>query len=165
MTDLEFVLSVLTDGELHTHAEILRRSFDERGHGLTVHSRVSQLRTERHCVIEHVTIQGASRGHASAYRLLSSPLEEPSASSGAGAGGSSSGAKVKARFVPIRAAANVLIGDGAQYSCVARRAPRGACAWIGAGADLLLTPRPDPAAVSGSAPAPVSSFFDEAPPR
>ena len=44
MTDVDFLLSVLADGEAHSQAEILRRSFDERGHGLTVHSRAADLR-------------------------------------------------------------------------------------------------------------------------
>lgn len=86
MTDCEFILDVLGDGEEHTLAELLSRSMDERGCGLTVHSRVAQLRTRGH-VIEHATVKGADRGHGHTYRLVS--LAEPEASSSVGAGSGS----------------------------------------------------------------------------
>lgn len=74
MTDCEFILDVLGDGEEHSLAELLTRSMAERGCGLTVHSRVAQLRTRGH-VIEHATVKGAERGHGHTYRLVS--LAEP----------------------------------------------------------------------------------------
>lgn len=75
MTDCEFLLKVLADGREHTLTEILARSLNERGHGLTVHSRVSELRRRGH-TIEHVTIPGAQRGAGHAYRLVAS-LAQP----------------------------------------------------------------------------------------
>jgi hypothetical protein len=42
--DVEFLLTLLADGEEHELGEILQRSIDERGHGLTVHSRAADLR-------------------------------------------------------------------------------------------------------------------------
>ena len=71
MTDVDFLLSVLADGEAHSQAEILRRSFDERGHGLTVHSRAADLRRQGHA-IEVSYVAGERRGRAYVYRLLSS---------------------------------------------------------------------------------------------
>lgn len=70
MTDCDFILDVLGDGEEHSLAELLSRSMSERGCGLTVHSRVAQLRTRGH-VIEHATVKGAERGHGHTYRLVS----------------------------------------------------------------------------------------------
>lgn len=43
-TDVEFLQRVLSDGQPHNLNEILRRSFAERGCGLTVHSRAADLR-------------------------------------------------------------------------------------------------------------------------
>lgn len=71
-TDCEFILDVLGDGEEHSLAEILRRSMDERGCGLTTHSRVADLRKKGY-TIEHLTVPGAERGHAHSYRLVSAP--------------------------------------------------------------------------------------------
>lgn len=71
-TDCAFLFSVLSDGLPHTLNEIHRRSFSERGCGLTVHSRVSDLRTKHGYVIEHLTIPNASRGEGHAYQLVSS---------------------------------------------------------------------------------------------
>lgn len=76
MTDCDFLLEVLADGREHTLAEILARSLNERGHGITVHSRAAELRRRGHQV-EHVTIPGARRGAAHAYRLVS--FAEPEA--------------------------------------------------------------------------------------
>lgn len=86
MTDAEFILDVLGDGEEHSLAEILSRSMNERGCGLTTHSRVADLRKQGH-VIEHLTVKGAERGHAHTYRLVS--LAEPKAKNAPtiGAGG------------------------------------------------------------------------------
>jgi hypothetical protein len=78
MTDCEFLLEVLADGREHTLTDILRASIDQRGHGLTVHSRVADLRTRGH-EIEHVTIPGAQRGAGHAYRLHIASLAEPEA--------------------------------------------------------------------------------------
>lgn len=72
MTDAEFILDVLGDGEEHSLAEILTRSMDDRGCGLTVHSRVAELRKKGYA-IEHLTVKGAERGHAHTYRLISAP--------------------------------------------------------------------------------------------
>lgn len=69
MTDCEFLLEQLADGREHTLTDLLRASIDQRGHGLTVHSRVSDLRRQGHDV-EHVTIPGAERGAGHAYRLV-----------------------------------------------------------------------------------------------
>lgn len=49
MTDIEFVHSVLNQGPA-TSAEILAKSFAERRCGLTVHSRVADLRKQ---LIQH----------------------------------------------------------------------------------------------------------------
>ena len=48
MTDALWLLSVLKDGCWHSRDAILSRSFSERGCGLTVHSRVSDLRKNGH---------------------------------------------------------------------------------------------------------------------
>lgn len=68
MTDAEFLLEVLRDGEWHSLNQILARSFEQRGHGLTVHSRAADLRDRGH-VVEH-RMKG-QRGAGSQYRLLS----------------------------------------------------------------------------------------------
>ncbi len=70
VTDCDFILQVLADGHPHTLNEILQRSFAERGCGLTVHSRVAELRKQGY-VVEHANIHGAARGAASTYRLVS----------------------------------------------------------------------------------------------
>lgn len=69
MTDVAFLLSILSDGKAHSTNEILRRSFDERGHGLMVHSRAADLRARGHQIAcEHVP--GKKRGEAYVYKLL-----------------------------------------------------------------------------------------------
>lgn len=70
-TDVQFLLEVLDDGRLHTLNEILERSFRTRGCGLTVHSRVAELRKRGH-IITNERIPGAVRGYASGYRLQGS---------------------------------------------------------------------------------------------
>jgi hypothetical protein len=148
VTDLELLLAVLADGELHSQSEILARSIEERGHGLTVHSRISDLR-RRGCVVEHMTVQGARRGAASTYRLVSTPLEEASSSRAGDV--SSSG---RPRFAPVVASVAAVAGDGAAYRFVVRRVPGAHAVWAGAGAGLLLTRLPSIAgAGSVSAPA------------
>lgn len=90
MTDREFLLSVLADGEEHELSEIIRRSQDERGFGLTVHSRVAELRPllapQGKTIVQRSARQG---GRArSFYRLVSLAQPEiPSPSPTFGAGG------------------------------------------------------------------------------
>lgn len=157
VTDLEFLLEVLADGELHSTSEILARSIEERGHGLTVHSRISDLRGRGHKV-EHLTRQGAQRGHANVYRLISSPLEEAPSSRASGV--SSNG---KPCFAAVAVSAPRVIGDGAAYRFMVRRA-RGHAVWAGAGAGLLLRRRASAAAApASSASAPVLSLIDAPP--
>ena len=69
MTDSAWLLGVLEDGSWHTLSEILRRSDAERGHGLTVHSRVSDLRKQGH-QIEQKSWRANGRVQ-STYRLVS----------------------------------------------------------------------------------------------
>ena len=76
MTDAAFILAVLEDGLPHSHADLLHRSFTERGCGMTIHSRIAGLRDKGH-VIECRRIPGAERGHAWTYRLLGSLVEAP----------------------------------------------------------------------------------------
>lgn len=72
MTDREWLLSVLADGRPHTLAYLLARSMNERGCGLTVHSRVAEARKLGY-VIEHARVPGEERGHGHTYTLVSSP--------------------------------------------------------------------------------------------
>lgn len=74
MTDCDFLLDVLSDGQPHSLNDVLRRSFTERGCGLTVHSRVADLRKRGH-VIHCERDPKARRGDAYLYTLtsLSSP--------------------------------------------------------------------------------------------
>lgn len=74
MTDAAFILSVLEDGEKHSQADLLRRSFNERGCGLTVHSRIAGLRDKGH-LITCERVPGATRGEAWVYQLLASSPE------------------------------------------------------------------------------------------
>jgi hypothetical protein len=74
VTDAAFILSVLADGQKHSQADLLRRSFEERGHGLTVHSRVADLRGKGHYIVCE-RVPGADRGHAWVYQLVASPSE------------------------------------------------------------------------------------------
>lgn len=67
MTDTEFLLRVLEDGGWHSLNSILQRSFAERGCGLTVHSRASDLRA-RGYLVEHRMM--GRRGEGSMYRLV-----------------------------------------------------------------------------------------------
>lgn len=68
MTDSAWLLDLLRDGKAHSLGEILRRSFNERGHGLTVHSRVSDLRKQGHDVLCG-RVAGKERGEGWIYRL------------------------------------------------------------------------------------------------
>jgi hypothetical protein len=78
VTDAQFILSVLEDGQKHSQADLLRRSFEERGCGLTVHSRIADLRKDHVIVCERVP--GASRGHAWVYQLVGSLPTSPQSS-------------------------------------------------------------------------------------
>lgn len=80
MTDCEFVLAELADGRERSLNSILAASFAKRGHGLTVHSRVADLR-KRGYKIEHRT--AGTRGAGSLYRLVGT-LSEGEHKSGAG---------------------------------------------------------------------------------
>jgi hypothetical protein len=94
VTDCAFLLEQLADGREHTLTDLLRASIEKRGHGLTVHSRVSDLRRQGHD-IEHVTIPGAARGAGHAYRLMLAKPESTSSTVGltdpAGTDGTDSG--------------------------------------------------------------------------
>lgn len=68
MTDNAFLLTVLSDGKWHSNTEILTASLEERGCGLTVHSRASDLR-KRGYVIETNTKRPANR-RVAFYRLV-----------------------------------------------------------------------------------------------
>ncbi len=67
MTDAEFVLDCLRRGGWWSLNDLLRASLAVRGCGLTVHSRVSDLRAAGH-VVEHRMV--GRRGDGSQYRLL-----------------------------------------------------------------------------------------------
>jgi hypothetical protein len=79
-TDVQFLIDVLADGGWHSNTEILRRSVDERGVGMTVHSRISDVRKrgERDgFTVEHRRVDG-ERGDAYQYRLRrAAALAEP----------------------------------------------------------------------------------------
>jgi ribonuclease HI len=76
-TDCAFLLDVLDDGEEHTLNEILARSFAERGCGLTVHSRASDLRNRYGYDVEWCNVPGVKRGDGSVYRLKRATLAAP----------------------------------------------------------------------------------------
>ena len=76
MTDSAFILKVLEDGQPHSQAEILRLSFNERGCGLTVHSRIADLRKKGHYIVCD-RIPNVQRGEAWTYQLLGSLPESP----------------------------------------------------------------------------------------
>lgn len=72
MTDAAFLLAVLADGREHSLSEILAVSIAERGFGMTVHSRVSDLR-KRGYRVDHRTV--GKRGAGSLYRLVVEPKQ------------------------------------------------------------------------------------------
>jgi hypothetical protein len=76
VTDKEFLLAVLEDGRPHTLNEILMRSFNERGCGLTVHSRAAELRSCGHR-IENTKDPKKRRGDGSVYRLVRAQEAQP----------------------------------------------------------------------------------------
>ena len=67
--DSAFLLALLTDGDWHGLTEIIRRSQAQRGHGLTVHSRVADLR-KRGFTVEQRD-EWANGRRLSFYRLVS----------------------------------------------------------------------------------------------
>lgn len=80
VTDNDFLASVLADGQWHGQMDIVQRSQRERGCGLTVHSRVSDLRVKRGLTIEQRSQRTGSGRVASFYRLatLEAPVEKES---------------------------------------------------------------------------------------
>jgi len=68
-TDCEYLLELLDDEKPHSLNEILRRSFFDRGCGMTVHSRAADLRKQGYDVVNE-QVHGAKRGDASVYRLV-----------------------------------------------------------------------------------------------
>lgn len=96
MTDADFLLACLEERP-HTLGELLARSFQERGHGLTVHSRAAELRGRGFDVrVERIPgrERGAgflySLGHADALDEGDRPLTRPPSLAGSAAGGQSS---------------------------------------------------------------------------
>ena len=73
MTDREFLLDCLRDGAWHSTAELLRYSMLERGCGMTVHSRISDLRAQG-LNVEYRRVDGR-RGDAHQYRLVKTVRE------------------------------------------------------------------------------------------
>ena len=72
MTDTDFLLHVLRDGFWHGQHNIIDQSIRERGYGLTVNSRASDLRKLGYDVECHVQSRSGGR-RVSFYRLKSSP--------------------------------------------------------------------------------------------
>lgn len=109
MTDCEFLLAILQDGRPHTQHELLRLSFESRGCGLTIHSRIADLRKKGHDIrCEHVP--GENRGRAWAYTLREPATEGPlsggadfsAGSRSADAQPASSAAAAEVRAVPLQ---------------------------------------------------------------
>lgn len=89
MSDCDWLASLLSDGKPHSLNEILRRSFAERGCGLTVHSRCSDLRKRGYQIrCDHVP--GAARGEAYVYTMTSLPPPAVSADWATGIAGDES---------------------------------------------------------------------------
>lgn len=66
MTDADFLHHILSDGQPHSLNEILQRSFNERGCGLTVHSRAADLRRRG---VDVRNWKDGERGAGSWYQL------------------------------------------------------------------------------------------------
>lgn len=77
MTDNDFLAHVLADGEWHGQMDIVLRSQRERGCGMTVHSRISDLRVKRGFNIEQRSRRTGNGRVASFYRLVSRPVRQP----------------------------------------------------------------------------------------
>jgi hypothetical protein len=73
VTDSAFLFHVLEDGKWHGQSQIIAQSMVERGCGLTVHSRASDLRKQG-CVIECELRRNGHGRALSYYRLVK--LEE-----------------------------------------------------------------------------------------
>lgn len=86
-TDADFLLRVLRDGRPHNLNEILRRSMAERGCGLTIHSRASDLRKRGYDVRNW---KDGQRGQGSWYRLAGT-LDDGASTRAGGSAPSSSG--------------------------------------------------------------------------
>lgn len=99
--DARFLLEVLRDGREHELGEILRRSFDERGCGMTVHSRAADLRKLGYKVKNRtVALPGGRRG--SYYQLLRVPeFDEAPVSDAAGVSSSPGLRKLGAEDFPL----------------------------------------------------------------
>jgi hypothetical protein len=109
MTDTDFLLSTLEDGQWHSHSEILSWSFADRGHGLTIHSRAADLR-KRGYVVEVDLRRNESGRVVSFYRLVGR-LDEAAASPFAAV--SLSASSIPAQPSPLRA-------DGHQVHAASR---------------------------------------------
>lgn len=79
-TDCDFLVEILSDGKWHSNAEILGYSIAERGVGMTVHSRIAELRdpAKRGLEIEYRRVRG-ERGQAHQYRLVTVRAEQEQA--------------------------------------------------------------------------------------
>src|SRR4051812_11424509 len=75
-THCELLIDLLRDGRWHSTSELLRSTMELTGEGMTVHSRVSQLRG-RGVVIQHRHVGGEEGARAHEYRLVSVPLAAP----------------------------------------------------------------------------------------
>jgi hypothetical protein len=74
-TDCDFLADVLKDHGWHSTSEILAYSINERGCGLTVHSRISDLRAKG-LNIEYRRVPG-ERAAAHQYRLVAVRESDP----------------------------------------------------------------------------------------
>lgn len=79
MNDADFLAAVLSDGKPHTTNEILHASFRERGCGLTVHSRASDLRNKRHLNIACKAAGKVDGRNVFEYQLLPGAVLPPPA--------------------------------------------------------------------------------------
>jgi hypothetical protein len=76
MRDSDWLAAYLSDGLEHELSAIIRRSQEVRGYGLTVHSRVSDLRRAGHTIMQRsVVVDGRRRSY---YRMVS-PMAERAA--------------------------------------------------------------------------------------
>lgn len=79
MSDNAFLYHVLEDGKWHSQSEILRRSEQERGCGMTVHSRAADLR-KKGCIVDNELRRTGNGRAVSYYRMtvsMSVALNEP----------------------------------------------------------------------------------------
>jgi hypothetical protein len=77
-SDADFLLAMLreTPNEFVSQAEILRRSQAERGCGLTVHSRIADLRRRGYNIPPALCLRAEDGRVVSYYRILEPPLRE-----------------------------------------------------------------------------------------